>query len=166
MSLVAYPFYLFLPQIQLLSQPSAALMWPVGSSLFSDHRATEESPAAESLWQYSPSPGPKIHFSGAASNTGLFQSYLESWTQRVRSMEIQSMKFHNRKFSRLTPCLEACSAHTSFFESRARMALLGHQEWQITPRFPSSLCPLRPVQWQPPCPMANGPGRFKRTQFS
>lgn len=82
MSLVAYLLCLFLPQIQLLSQPSPALMWPVGNSPFSDHRATEESPAAESFWQYSPSPNPEIRFSGAVV-PGLFPSYLESWIQKA-----------------------------------------------------------------------------------
>lgn len=42
--LSAYPS----PTIQLLSQPSATLVWPVGSSPFNDHRTTQESPVAES----------------------------------------------------------------------------------------------------------------------
>lgn len=65
----------------------------------------------------------------------------------------QSMNFHNRKFSLLVPCLEACSVYTSFSESWARMALLSHQEGKLTPRFLFFLCPLpplpgNPVPWQ------------------
>ena len=68
------------PTIQLLSQPSATLVWPVGSSPFSDHRTTQESPVAEScdIKQKTPlSPRSKIHFSAAKVQRSC-QSYSDS----------------------------------------------------------------------------------------
>lgn len=83
-------------------------------------------------------------------------------SERLTSI-IQSMNLHNTKFTLPAPGLEANSGRTSSFESRAKTALLGHQEQQLTPWFHPSSDPFSTSPFFPwaHCPMADDPGRFR-----